>query len=559
MLDGRESVGMERILSNEATSPLFSSLGPFVFYCSLLVVTVPTVHAQQEIENVLPDSSVLLWQVKPTEVFASKSLNLFPREALGAVSSDELGVDLQRMPRISGAYELGPNLVSAFSICFMATRSTDIANLDGQKFGPIRISEANQNVRLRNWRGTDIGVVQMDGRWLAGSQSSLKKMLQANGQPHRLSELLRRKDVPIVLIVDVKRLKNRLTDYLKFFEISPLTEKAVLLTRLCDLVDHIVVRIELAEQAALEVSWTVAEGRDVGQVSALIDRILKLGVESMGAYGMEMFRWSAVDAESPEVWGAYWRRMLGSLSDSIKRNAEDNRVVTRLENLEELMFVVSLAGMSANLLEGVQESLPRSKTESNLEEIAIAIQGFESVHRRIPQRAIRDNDGKPLLSWRVLLLPYLGQDELYSQFRLNEAWDSEHNKKLLEKMPAVYANPNTELQLGYTTYLAPFGYVDQREQTAWDVEPLLLRQVSAGLGNTAAVVEVTPLSAVPWTKPEDFDLKERELLEFLGEPPTGGLVVMLDGNSYDLSRWKDKRRLKAVLTVNGGEAVTAPF
>ncbi len=93
-----------------------------------------------------------------------------------------------------------------------------------------------------------------------------------------------------------------------------------------------------------------------------------------------MFRWSAVEGASPEAWGAYWRRMLGSLSDSIKRSAEDNRVVTRLENLEELMFVVSLATMSANLLEGVQESLPRSKTESNLEELAIAIQGYESVH-----------------------------------------------------------------------------------------------------------------------------------------------------------------------------------
>lgn len=550
---------MERLVSNDAMSPLFSLLGRFVVYCCLVAVTVPNVHAQQEIENVLPESSVLIWRVKPTEVFSSESLNLFPREALGAVSSDELGIDLQRIPSIFGAYELGPDLSSELSICFKATKPSDIANLNSQKFGPIKISDVDKNVRLRSWKGTDMGVVQMGDRWLAGSQSSLKQMLRSNSQPHRLSELLRGKDVPIVVVLDVKQLKNQLPEFLRLLEISPLTESAVLLKQVCDSVDHIVVNIELAEQAALEVSWIAAEGKDVGKVSALIDQILKFGAESLGAYGSDMFRWSAVEGASPEAWGAYWRRMLGSLSDSIMRSAEDNRVVARLENLEELMFVVSLATMSANLLEGVQESLPRSKTESNLEELAIAIQGYESVHRRIPQRAIRDSDGKPLLSWRVLLLPYLGQDELYSQFRLNEAWDSEHNKKLLEKMPAVYANPNSELQLGYTTYLAPFGYADRREQTAWDVEPLLLRQVSDGLGNTAAVVEVTPSSAVPWTKPEDFDLKERELLEFLGEPPTGGLVVMLDGTSYDLSHWKDKKRLKAVLTVNGGEAVTAPF
>lgn len=550
---------MKRTLSCDAMSFLFLLLGRFIVYCYFLAVTVPHVYAQQDIENVLPDSSVLLWQVKPTELFTSESLDLFPREALGAVSSDVLGVDLQRMPSISGAYEMGPGLSSAFSVCFIAPLPTDIANLNGRKFGPIKISDVDPNVRLRNWKGSDMGVVQMGDRWLAGNQSSLKKMLQSNRQPHRLTELLRQKDVSIVVVLDVRQLKNRLPEFLKFLEISPLTERAVLLKQVCDLVDHIVVSIKLAEQAALEVSWTAAEGKDLGEVSALIDRILKFGADSMSAYGMDLFRWSAVDGASPEAWGNYWRRMLGSLSDTVTRRVEVSRVVTRLENLEEWIFIINLAAMSANLLEGIQESLPRSKTESNLEELAIAIQGYESVHRRIPQRAIRDNDGKPLLSWRVLLLPYLGQDELYSQFRLNEAWDSEHNKKLLEKMPAVYANPNSELQLGYTTYLAPFGYADRREQTAWDIEPLLLRQVSDGLGNTAAIVEVTPSSAVPWTKPEDFDLKERELLEFLGEPPTGGLVVMLDGTSYDLSGWKDKRRLKAVLTVNGGEAVTAPF
>jgi hypothetical protein len=517
------------------------------------------VVAQHSIEDVLPESSVLLWKVHPVEVVESNSWKLFPWEAVGAISSDELGIDLLRIPELYGACELSSTLSWDGSICFSPIRSTDIANLNSQNFGPIRTSELYKNVRLRSWRASDLGVLQMENRWLAGSQSSLKKMLRVAREPHRLSKVLNRQKSSIVILLDVKQLKLRLPDHLKVFELSPLTEAAVLLKQICDLVDHVECRIELGEQTSLEIRWVAADVGNVAQVSGLIDRILKFGGEAIGENGADMFRWSNVDGVPPDVWAAYWRRMLGNLSVTVSRRVDENSLITRLDNVEELILIFGLAVMSPNPLEGIQESLPRSRTELNLEELAIAIQGYESVHRRIPPRAVRDKDGKLLLSWRVLLLPYLGQEELYSQFRLDEAWDSEHNKKLLDKMPAVFANPNSELQPGHTSYLAPFGYADRREQTAWDIEPLLLRQVSDGLANTAAIVEVAASSAVPWTKPEDFDLKERELMEFLGEPPVGGLVVMLDGTSYDLSGWKDKRRLKGVLTVNGGEAVTAPF
>jgi hypothetical protein len=517
------------------------------------------VIAQQKLEDVLPESSVVLWKARPAELVESRSWKLFPWEAVGAISSDELGIDLLRLPELLGACQLSTALSVEGSVCFSPSRPMDIANLNPQNFGPVRTSELHKNVRLRSWKGFDLGVVQMENRWLAGSQSSLRSMLRVTKEPHRLSEVLHRRKEPMVIVLDVRQLKLRLPDYLKRFELSPFSEEAVLLKQFCDLVDHVQCCVELGEQTSLELRWVTVAGGDVGKVSGLIDRIMQFSAESIGRHGADMFRWTSVEGVSPEVWVAYWRRMLGNLNVAVSRRVDEDCVVTRLDNVEELIFIIGLAAMSPNPLEGIQESLPRSKTESNLEELAVALQGYESVHRRVPPRAIRDTSGKPLLSWRVLLLPYLGQEELYSQFKLDEAWDSEHNKKLMEKMPTVYSNPNSELQLGYTTYLAPYGYGDRREQTAWDMEPLLLRQVSDGLGNTAAIVEVTPSSAVPWTKPEDFDLKERELIEFLGEPPVGGLVVMLDGTSYDLSGWKDKRRLKAVLTVNGGEAVTAPF
>ena len=65
--------------------------------------------------------------------------------------------------------------------------------------------------------------------------------------------------------------------------------------------------------------------------------------------------------------------------------------------------------------------------------------------------------GEKLLSWRVHLLPFLGQNQLYQQFKLEEPWDSAHNRQLIEQMPEIFLNPNLALEPGYTTYLGVTG------------------------------------------------------------------------------------------------------
>ena len=71
----------------------------------------------------------------------------------------------------------------------------------------------------------------------------------------------------------------------------------------------------------------------------------------------------------------------------------------------------------------------------------LALAAFEDAKGRLPAAALYSKDGKPLLSWRVQILPYLGHQELYNRFRHNESWDSEHNRKLFEHMPDVIADP----------------------------------------------------------------------------------------------------------------------
>jgi RNA polymerase sigma factor (sigma-70 family) len=81
------------------------------------------------------------------------------------------------------------------------------------------------------------------------------------------------------------------------------------------------------------------------------------------------------------------------------------------------------------------------QVRNNLKQIGLAMHTYREAHGRFPAPAILGKDGKPLLSWRVAILPYIVEDGLYQSFKLDEPWDSPHNKRLLERMPGLYAPP----------------------------------------------------------------------------------------------------------------------
>ncbi|HEV3003232.1 MAG TPA: DUF1559 domain-containing protein, partial [Pirellulales bacterium] len=98
----------------------------------------------------------------------------------------------------------------------------------------------------------------------------------------------------------------------------------------------------------------------------------------------------------------------------------------------------------------------RSQSVNNLKQLATAMHVYHDVHNHFPAAATYGADGKPLLSWRVQLLPHVGEENLFREFHHDEPWDSEHNKALIGRMPAVIHSPNSKLKTpGRTSYLAP--------------------------------------------------------------------------------------------------------
>jgi RNA polymerase sigma factor (sigma-70 family) len=183
----------------------------------------------------------------------------------------------------------------------------------------------------------------------------------------------------------------------------------------------------------------------------------------------------------------------------------------------------------------------REHSRKNLQRIAFAFHAYQNAHNHLPSD-ILDKNGKPLLSWRVAILPQLEQDYLYAQFKLDEPWDSEHNKKLLPHMPRAYRSPaRSGKQISETLYRA-FSGPGAALQPG---KKLTIIDFPDGTVSTLLAAEAGP--AVPWTKPADLAYDPKKPLPAMNGPYSDRIItVFMDGSAHDL-RWNMPERLYRLL------------
>ena len=205
------------------------------------------------------------------------------------------------------------------------------------------------------------------------------------------------------------------------------------------------------------------------------------------------------------------------------------------------------------LLPAIQEAEEANRTQcaNNLKNIALALQTYYDANGALPPAYTVDENGRPLHSWRVLILPYLGEAEsaLYEEIRLDEPWNSEWNSQFHGHMPAVFLCPSeaVDATYGLTTYSVVVG-----AETAFPGgRGRRFSTVTDGLANTLGVVE--RYIPIDWMAPAQ-DLTFEDLAEEIGsEHVDGQYAAFLDGSVRFLPSTTDAATLKACATVDGGE------
>lgn len=179
---------------------------------------------------------------------------------------------------------------------------------------------------------------------------------------------------------------------------------------------------------------------------------------------------------------------------------------------------------------------------------------YASMHdEQLPPAAVCGADGKPLLSWRVLLLPYIEQQELFDEFHPDEPWDSPHNLALLPRMPTTYAAPGRKRALLPEHHTICHVFVGK--DTLFEANKVMkIGAVPDGTSNTILVVEAG--KPVPWTKPEELAFEVDGPLPPLDPIFKNGFRVgMADGSMHWVLPTTSEATLRSAIQCNDGKVL----
>jgi hypothetical protein len=188
---------------------------------------------------------------------------------------------------------------------------------------------------------------------------------------------------------------------------------------------------------------------------------------------------------------------------------------------------------------------------NQMKQIGMAIHAYNHQHGTLPPAVVYGPDGQPLYSWRVLILPFLGEGHLYNQFKLDEPWDSPNNKRLLTQMPQVYVLPSQRREEPYATFFQVF----TGGGTLFEVGPNSAKrpigQITGDPASTIMIVEAA--EPVPWSKPADLPYAPDQPLPQLGILRDYQFTaVMADGTVHTIRKAMDEKGLRALITSKKG-------
>jgi prepilin-type processing-associated H-X9-DG protein len=301
--------------------------------------------------------------------------------------------------------------------------------------------------------------------------------------------------------------------------------------------------VDFGEELTLRLYVDCKDEAAAKKAKDLLGAYLTIGKETLAGVGDEIAR----DAENK-----IFAKLIGLLGKSL-----DEAKLSIKENGVEMKFTLQtdavLLAAVAEATQKVREAAERTKAQNNLKQMALAVHNYNDSMGRMPFPGVGDAQSPPFggglpnrnpnLSWRVAILPYIEQQNLYNQFHFNEPWDSDHNKKLIPQMPKLYEIPGSNAPKGQTYYRV-FNQLNDVNQ---------ITQITDGTSNTLMIVEAG--DPVIWTKPDDFPATEKKLPKLGGHFKGGFNAAWCDGSVRFIKDTVNKLQLYYAITPNGGEVI----
>ncbi len=259
---------------------------------------------------------------------------------------------------------------------------------------------------------------------------------------------------------------------------------------------------------------------------------------------------------------AVWSRETATPALSLARDVLRTPLVKADAESQSTQMTLAVSRDQIRQLRAVIEPLSRDLKVSaqralrsrNLQKIGGAMLAYYGKHGQFPTSEMLGTENAQPHSWRVALLPFLGEQKLFERYRLDEPWDSSANQEVLRRMPDIYRHIDdspTSYRSAYYGLTGPgTAFGDGREQVR-------LRDFRDGISNTIVVVESR--QGVPWTKPSDIEVSSGgDVPSFGGFDPEGSLVLLGDTAVTFLPKTISQDHLRAFVTRAGGERISPP-
>ncbi len=527
----------------------------------------PTVYAQQpvvadagaaaggaeiDLSYITPETTAVV-VAHPRRVLASPEMEMLPIEVISAAGKKELGIDPLEIEQILAIIEPPGEGPPQTAVIIKFSKPQQMGKILPPLMEKAEKADLNGRVYMRAKDPMEGSLYAVDRQTLiVGHDGLLRRLVTQDGPPAAgpMSKLLAGTGDPpdLMAVVVVDPLRPLIEQMLPAVPVPHPFESV---KKLPGLLSSIEAEADLTGKMGFSLALQARDEASADEIESIIDHLMDLGQQTIQA---QMAQQAASDDPIEQAMAQYMTRINKRMMDAVRPVRDENRfeLAASGEGQMQVAVIGILVALLLPAVNSVRQAARRNQSHSTIRMIGLGLHSYIEQYGRLPVNIV-DEDGKPLLSWRVRLLPYLEESDLYDQFKLDEPWDSEHNRQLIPLMPAVFRSPLTTVaHPGKTTYLGVAG----EGAIFGDEKGLRFRDVRDGTSNTVAMVEANDDRAVVWTAPEDWQFDPDNPLAGLGEARGGiFLALMLDGSTRVISEDVDLAIFKALVTYAGGEVV----